>query len=178
MQNWVKRLCIGAVAAVLAATVAVAGPKKVAKGPIAGEDDYRSAIGYTVAVMEHCKALNRLTKTRGSYNGELAREHAGEVVRNAESATRHVSAYVATTGAGTVTVAETDKPSLGTAEANFERASEAFTAQTKGGTSDRTAVSASAGSCTRRLRSVVLPAPRKPVRIESGIGGGGPPLTA
>src|SRR5215217_5521038 len=38
-----------------------------------------------------------------------------------------------------------------------------------------TTVSAKAGSRRSRLRSVVLPAPRNPVRTVSGIGAGGPP---
>ncbi len=149
MQKWVNRLCVATLAALLCGTAALAapkktaksahsGPKKVAKGPVAGEDDYRSAIGYTVAVMEHCKALNRLTKTKGSYNAELAREHAVEVVRNSESATRHVNAFVSTSGAAPV--ATTDAPSLEQSLATVRQFATALDQLTKTGAADRNAV--------------------------------------
>ncbi len=79
----------------VAASAFAAGAKKPATPNVyvAGEDDYRSATGYTVAAMEHCKAINKLARAKGTFNVTLAREHAAEVSRNVASASRHLKGY-------------------------------------------------------------------------------------
>lgn len=79
----------------LVAGAALAGGKKTPKASaVPGQDDYRSATGYTVALMEHCKAVNKLARDKGDFNVELAREHAAEASRNAASLARHTTGYM------------------------------------------------------------------------------------
>jgi hypothetical protein len=82
----------------LAAQAAAAPPGRAAKSQVPGEDNFRSYAGYTVAVMEHSKAVNKLARNAGSFNVELAKEHTVEIARNVASATRHFAAYQAALG--------------------------------------------------------------------------------
>jgi hypothetical protein len=116
---------------------AIGRPAKAQQIP--GEDAFRSVAGYHAAVMEHCKAINKLARGRGAFNVELAREHAAEVSRNLTSASRHVESYLAAPGAdkGTAGV-------VGSKQGESERLAAAL-GQALGGTSpDRKAVAAAA----------------------------------
>lgn len=98
MLNRVRvALGAGLVAVLLTASASAAG-KKVTGASVAGEDDFRSVTGYTVVLMEHCKAVNRLAKSKGAFKVELAREHAAEITRSASSASRHVKTYLSSLG--------------------------------------------------------------------------------
>lgn len=100
MLNQFRAAAAAALVGVLAVTAAAQGAKKAPAAPVAGEDDYRSATGYTVAVMEHCKAINRLARGTGAFNAELAREHSAEISRNVASASRHLKGYATALDAG------------------------------------------------------------------------------
>ena len=82
------------VAVVLVTTATAAGKRKAQTGPVAGEDEYRSAAGYHAAAMEHCKEVNKLARGLGAFNLELAREHAAEVTRNLAAANKHMVGYL------------------------------------------------------------------------------------
>ena len=95
------RAALAAVVVAALATAAVAGGKVASKATaIPGEDEFRSATGYTVAVMEHCKAINKLARGKGTFNAELAREHAAEVARSVSSISRHRKEYVSALASG------------------------------------------------------------------------------
>jgi len=79
-------------------SASAAGRTTKKTGPVPGEDAFRSATGYHAAVMEHCKAINKLARGRGAFNVELAREHATELKRNLASAARHVTSYISALG--------------------------------------------------------------------------------
>ena len=98
MLNRVRVMLGTVLVAVLVAASASAAAKKAPAGVVPGEDDFRSATGYTMALMEHCKAVNRLARGKGPFQTELAREHAAEITRNAASASRHVKGYLAALG--------------------------------------------------------------------------------
>jgi hypothetical protein len=99
MTKQLRAVAAALLAVGISAGAASAGARKTAPaGPVPGEDQYRSATGYTVAVMEHCKAINKLARAKGDFNLALAREHAEEVARNASSASRHLKGYVAALG--------------------------------------------------------------------------------
>lgn len=99
MLTQIRAVAAAGIVVVLAAAASAGGAKKAAPaGAVPGEDQYRSATGYTVALMEHCKAINRLARAKGDFNAELAREHSAEVVRNASSASRHVKGYLSALG--------------------------------------------------------------------------------
>jgi hypothetical protein len=86
------------VLAALAAPAVAAQRKRASAQPVAGENAYRSAAGYHAAVMEHCKAINKLARSRASFDVELAREHAAEVSRNLDAASKHMASYLAALG--------------------------------------------------------------------------------
>ena len=98
MLNRVRVMLGAVIVAVLVAASASAAAKKVSVGTVPGEDDFRSATGYTMALMEHCKAVNRLARGKGAFKSELAREHAAEITRSAASASRHLKGYLAALG--------------------------------------------------------------------------------
>src|ERR1051325_6119932 len=78
---------------VLAGAVVAGGRATTPRQQVAGADDYRSAVEYHAAVMNHCKAINTLARARGAFNVTLAREHSEEVSRNLSSAAKHLSGY-------------------------------------------------------------------------------------
>jgi hypothetical protein len=122
-------------------TAAIAGGKKAtAVAAVPGEDDYRSATGYTVAVMEHCKAINRLARGRGGFNVELAREHASEVERNAQLAARHLKGFDAALGADQRTLIADVGPASQSSQADVTRLSASLATSLKSPTPDRKAV--------------------------------------
>jgi hypothetical protein len=95
MLTQIRAVAAAGIVVALAAAASAGGAKKAAPASaVPGEDQYRSATGYTVAVMEHCKAINKLARAKGDFNAELAREHSTEVVRNASSASRHLKGYL------------------------------------------------------------------------------------
>jgi hypothetical protein len=89
---------LGAILLAMVAIPAMAAGRTTKTEQVPGEDAFRSAAGYHTAVMEHCKAINKLARGRGAFNVALAREHAGEVTRNLASASRHVESYLAALG--------------------------------------------------------------------------------
>ncbi|MCC6743654.1 MAG: hypothetical protein IT175_07300 [Acidobacteria bacterium] len=121
----VVRTVLGTVlATVVAITGASAAGKKAVTGSVPGEEDFRSATGYTVVLMEHCKAVNRLARGKGAFNVELAREHAAEITRSAASASRHVKDYLASLGQ--------DQKVLVTAQSGAQQAGETAVVQLAG----------------------------------------------
>src|SRR4051812_2448005 len=94
MTKTLRAAAAAALISVVATVAAAQAPKKPKAAAVPGEDEYRSATGYTVAVMEHCKAINKLAQGSGPFNVALAREHAAEITRNASSASRHRKSYV------------------------------------------------------------------------------------
>lgn len=130
-------------AALLVAALALAagaGTKKAAGGPVPGEDEYRSATGYAVALMEHCKAINKMARGKGSFNVDLAREHAAEASRNAESASRHLKGYISALDAGQRGQVSDQVATQETSEGAIGRLSSALGATLKGHAPDRKAV--------------------------------------
>lgn len=92
-----KRIRLATAAALLvasAAGVTLAAQKGGARAPIAGEDDFRSVTAHAVALMEHCKMVHKLAKSRGDLNVGITREHAAETARSAEALARHFDAYM------------------------------------------------------------------------------------
>ena len=116
MLNRVRVMFGAVLVAVLVAASASAAAKKAPAGSVPGEDDFRSATGYTMALMEHCKAVNRLARAKGPFKAELAREHAAEITRSAASASRHVKGYLAALGS--------DQRVLVTAQSGAQQAGE------------------------------------------------------
>lgn len=100
MLSQIRVAAAAALVAVLATAAVAQSGKKSPAVLVPGEDEYRSATGYTVAVMEHCKAINRLARGTGGFNAELAREHAAEISRNVASASRHLKGYAAALDSG------------------------------------------------------------------------------
>lgn len=98
MLNRVRVMLGTVLVAVLVVASASAAAKKAPAGAVPGEDDFRSVTGYTVVLMEHCKAVNRLARGKGEFKAELAREHVAEITRSAASASRHVKGYLASLG--------------------------------------------------------------------------------
>lgn len=115
MLNRVRVITGAVVVAVLLAAGASAAPKKVSE-TVPGEEDFRSATGYTVALMEHCKAVNRLARGKGAFKADLAREHAAEISRSAASVSRHMKTYLAALGS--------DQQVLVTAQSGAQQAGE------------------------------------------------------
>jgi hypothetical protein len=95
MHHHIRGLAIAALVLALLSGTAAAQRKRASSQPVPGENAYRSAAGYHAAVMEHCKAINKLARSRSDFDVELAREHAAEIGRNLEAASRHMSAYLA-----------------------------------------------------------------------------------
>lgn len=137
---------IRAISAVLAvavlATAAIAGGSKTAAPArtVPGEDDYRSATGYTVAVMEHCKAINKLARGKGAFNADLAREHAAEVSRNAASAARHQKGYLSALDSASRGQVADAVATQGTSETTIQRLSATLADSLKSPSPDRKAV--------------------------------------
>jgi hypothetical protein len=98
MTQRIYRVLGALLLAAATAVPSVAAGRTTKAGEVPGEDAYRSAAGYHTAVMEHCKAINKLARAKGAFNVELAREHAAEVSRNLASASRHVESYLAALG--------------------------------------------------------------------------------
>jgi hypothetical protein len=139
MLNGVRAAFASLLVVVFMTTAALAGGKKApAASAVPGEDDYRSATGYTVAVMEHCKAINRLARGKGGFNVDLAREHAAEVERNAALAARHLKGFEGALGADqrTLIAAASSGPSQG----DMTRLAESLGATLKSPSPDRKAV--------------------------------------
>ena len=116
MLNRVRMISGAVLVAVLVAASASAAAKKTAGAVVPGEDDFRSATGYTTVLMEHCKAVNRLARGKGAFKADLAREHAAEITRSADSASRHVKGYLAALGS--------DQRVLVTAQSGAQQAGE------------------------------------------------------
>lgn len=136
MLTHVRAACAATLALTLTAAVAVAGTQKSA-GPVPGEDDFRSVTGYTVALMEHCKAANKLARNKGSFNATLAREHAAEIARAAEAATRHAKSYQMALGPEQRTLVADPGGVQGQATAAMTRLAGALDQATKSPSPDR-----------------------------------------
>src|SRR5438105_1182968 len=95
MRHQIRDLVAALLIAAVCGVSASAAGKATTSQPVPGEDEYRSAVGYHAAVMEHCKEINGLARARGSFNVALAREHAAEVSRNLGSASKHMTDYLA-----------------------------------------------------------------------------------
>jgi len=100
MVTKIRAAAAAALLAAVAISAAAQSPKRKPAQAVPGEDEYRSATGYTVAAMEHCKAINKLARGTGGFNAELAREHAAEVTRNLAAASRHLKTYASSLDAG------------------------------------------------------------------------------
>jgi hypothetical protein len=141
MLNQIRAASAALVVAALATAASAGGGKAAAKATaIPGEDDFRSATGYTVALMEHCKAINKLARGKGAFNAELAREHAEELSRNATSASRHRQGYASALGAGQRSQVSAELTTQETSEGAMMRYASALDDALKGASPDRKAV--------------------------------------
>ena len=84
------------------------------KGEVPGEEQFRSSVGYHTAVMEHCKQINKLAKSRGTFNVGLAREHSDEISRNLDAASRHQESYESAIGPDQRSVTATESATAAT----------------------------------------------------------------
>jgi hypothetical protein len=99
MLNRVRSIAVAALLVGALAAGATAAQKRVARGPVPGEDAHRSVTAHVVSLMEHCKAVNKLARNKGDFDVALAREHAAEVSRAAGAAARHFEGYMSALGA-------------------------------------------------------------------------------
>lgn len=139
MKTTTNKLACGAIAAILTvAAVAGAAQRGASRAkPIPGEDEYRSATGYTVAAMEHCKAINRLARGVGPFNAALAREHASEVTRNITALSKHIQSYQTALGPDERSAVSIQSDSQKSWESQINRLSAQLSEQLKGGSPDR-----------------------------------------
>lgn len=140
MVNWVKVTASAVLVTLLSVSGVLAAGKRAPAAAVAGEEDFRSATGYTVVLMEHCKAINKLSKAKGAFNAELAREHAGEISRSAAAASRHMRGYLSALGADQRVLVSAQSGAQEAGESAMVRFAGELDASLKGASPDRKAV--------------------------------------
>jgi hypothetical protein len=94
--------------------------------------------------MEHCKANNKLARGKGAFDVELAREHAAEASRNAESASRHLKGYMSSLDAGRRGQVAEQTAAQASSGSTISRLSTSLGAALEGASPDRKAVAETA----------------------------------
>ena len=141
MMNRVRSIAAAAVAVALLAAGATAGQKRAARTPVPGEDAYRSVTAHAVALMEHCKAVNKLARGKGDFDLALAREHAAEVSRAAGAVARHFDGFMSALGSERRMLVADAGSVQQRAEGEVVRFAAALEASVKSGSPDRMQVS-------------------------------------
>src|SRR5262245_18474685 len=147
---------LGAVLLAMVAIPAMAAGRTTKTAQVPGEDAYRRAAGYHTAVMEHCKAINKLARGRGAFNVALAREHAGEVTRNLASASRHVESYLSALGAERRSTVSEQASVVSGKQGESERLAAALGEALGAGTPDRKAIASTVTDLYLAERDLVV----------------------
>jgi hypothetical protein len=137
MLNRVRSIAVAALVVASLAAGASAGQKRAARAPVPGEDAHRSATAHVVALMEHCKAVNKLARNKGDFDVALAREHAAEVSRAAGALARHFDGYMSALGAEQRMLVADAGSVQQRAEGDVVRLAAALEGSVKSGTPDR-----------------------------------------